>query len=288
MGKRLPRRDHDRSLRRARCCGLVHAENSEDTTHPVRQKQPNPWGTLRHAGERMGVVSGRRDRRDKSGEVGRAYSRDPAVDPLLVPTKEHSNRVVRGGSWSDDAQYVRAAYRNAYSREDRFDDLGFSSGPRSSVGGADPSAGGAGRCGARDARSVGRRPNGVLASHQSRRTLPTTAPSIIETDLMSVELESFEQPDWAHGVGQDRFGLFADVEVEPISSSLHPVSFRLRWLPPGRFMMGSPEDEEGRDEREGPQHQVTLTQGFWLADAPCTQALWTAVTGENPSELQRR
>ena len=30
---------------------------------------------------------------------------------------------------------------------------------------------------------------------------------------------------------------------------------------------------------------VTLTQGFWLADAPCTQALWAAVTGESPSKF---
>jgi sulfatase modifying factor 1 len=39
----------------------------------------------------------------------------------------------------------------------------------------------------------------------------------------------------------------------------------------------------GRDES---QHEVTLSRGFWLADTACTQALWQAVTGANPSEFQ--
>ena len=64
------------------------------------------------------------------------------------------------------------------------------------------------------------------------------------------------------------------------------VTQRLRWIPPGEFMMGSPNSEVGRFKREGPQHKVTLTEGFWLADTPCTQALWQAVMGENPSRFK--
>ncbi len=60
----------------------------------------------------------------------------------------------------------------------------------------------------------------------------------------------------------------------------------MRWIPPGRFTMGSPEDEAGRWEGEGPQHEVQLTQGFWVFDTPCTQALWQAVMGTNPSRFQ--
>ena len=47
-------------------------------------------------------------------------------------------------------------------------------------------------------------------------------------------------------------------------------------------MMGSPEDEEDRSDAET-QHEVTLTQPFALGRVPVTQALWEAVTGENPS-----
>ena len=58
--------------------------------------------------------------------------------------------------------------------------------------------------------------------------------------------------------------------------------------------MGSPDDEPGRygaDEyegryNEGPRHRVTITRGFWLFDTPCTQALWQAVMGANPSRFQ--
>ena len=47
-------------------------------------------------------------------------------------------------------------------------------------------------------------------------------------------------------------------------------------------MMGSPEDEPERGEGEGPQHWVTISDGFWMFDSPCTQALWQAVMSENP------
>jgi formylglycine-generating enzyme required for sulfatase activity len=50
--------------------------------------------------------------------------------------------------------------------------------------------------------------------------------------------------------------------------------------------MGSPEDEEERFDGEGPRHGVHLTRGFWLFDTPCTQALWQAVMGTNPSRFQ--
>ena len=50
--------------------------------------------------------------------------------------------------------------------------------------------------------------------------------------------------------------------------------------------MGSPEDEEGRWDAEGPRHLVTIGSGFWMFDTPCTQALWEAVMGENPSRFK--
>ncbi|MCP5089622.1 MAG: formylglycine-generating enzyme family protein, partial [Gammaproteobacteria bacterium] len=86
-------------------------------------------------------------------------------------------------------------------------------------------------------------------------------------------------PEWASEWGHDRFGVF-------IAFTLDDVTQRLRWIPPGRFRMGSPEDEPGRWSDEGPRHQVTLTEGFWLFDTPCTQALWEGVMGENPSEFK--
>lgn len=86
-------------------------------------------------------------------------------------------------------------------------------------------------------------------------------------------------PRWASGWGQDRYGVFVEFTLQEIAQ-------RLRWIPPGRFWMGSPEDEPGRYDNEGPRHHVTLTEGYWLSDTACTQALWQAVMGENPSRFQ--
>ena len=62
-------------------------------------------------------------------------------------------------------------------------------------------------------------------------------------------------------------------------------TFELVHCPPGTFTMGSPEDEADRSDYEV-QHEVTLTRGFAMGVVPVTQALWEAVTGENPSEHQ--
>jgi serine/threonine protein kinase len=57
------------------------------------------------------------------------------------------------------------------------------------------------------------------------------------------------------------------------------------WINPGTFMMGSPKSEKGRSDDE-PQHQVTLTQGYWLGKYEVTQGQWQAVMGSNPSSFK--
>ena len=86
------------------------------------------------------------------------------------------------------------------------------------------------------------------------------------------------------------FGLWAEFELADAGTDGAHVVQRLRWIPPGRFVMGSPKAEEGRYDHEGPQHEVTVRRrGFWLFDTPCTQALWQAVMGgDNPSRFQMR
>ncbi len=81
----------------------------------------------------------------------------------------------------------------------------------------------------------------------------------------------------------DRYGVRADLTIilpvgKPIQS--------FRWIEPGTFWMGSPDDEAERNTNEGPQHEVTITQGFWLADTACTKALWQAVMDNNPSRFK--
>ena len=47
-------------------------------------------------------------------------------------------------------------------------------------------------------------------------------------------------------------------------------------IPGGRFTMGSPDSEQGRLEREGPQHLVTVSD-FYLGKYEVTQAQWRVV-----------
>jgi formylglycine-generating enzyme required for sulfatase activity len=55
------------------------------------------------------------------------------------------------------------------------------------------------------------------------------------------------------------------------------------WIPAGSFDMGSPDDEQDRNNDEGPVHQVTFTHGFWMGEYEVTQQQWEAVMGSNPS-----
>ena len=54
------------------------------------------------------------------------------------------------------------------------------------------------------------------------------------------------------------------------------------WIQPGRFMMGSPTTEPERDDDEGPQHEVTITKGFYLGKYEVTQAQWESVMNTRP------
>jgi formylglycine-generating enzyme len=60
------------------------------------------------------------------------------------------------------------------------------------------------------------------------------------------------------------------------------IGMKFAWIPAGKFMMGSPEDEEDRLPRET-QHDVTLSKGFFLAIYLVTQPCWQKVMESNPS-----
>lgn len=80
---------------------------------------------------------------------------------------------------------------------------------------------------------------------------------------------------WASDWGEDQYGLWMGLDYKGV----HIV---FRWIEPGTFMMGSPENEEGRKVGEL-LHKVTLTKGFWFSETMVTQELWEAVMGDNPS-----
>ena len=102
--------------------------------------------------------------------------------------------------------------------------------------------------------------------------------SMLATDRR-LSQEQVSRASWATTSGLDEYGQWASVQISN-------VEMKLRWIEPGEFLIGSPENEEGRSDNEV-QHEVKLSQGFWLGETPVTQALWTAVMGENPSKFKR-
>jgi uncharacterized protein (TIGR02996 family) len=63
------------------------------------------------------------------------------------------------------------------------------------------------------------------------------------------------------------------------------VEMIFSFIPPGDFLMGSPDDEEDREPIED-LHRMTLAEGFWLGIHQVTQAQWQAVMGDNPSKFK--
>lgn len=102
-------------------------------------------------------------------------------------------------------------------------------------------------------------------------------------------------PSWGVEWAVDRLGGQVGIYI---AFEIEGVQQRMRWIRPGTCLMGSTEQEWQRYAEddfdrhvfatESPQHEVTISRGFWLADTPCTQALWEAVMGKahNPSRFK--
>lgn len=69
---------------------------------------------------------------------------------------------------------------------------------------------------------------------------------------------------------------------DPVCTIVNSLGMTFNYIPEGTFMMGSPADELGRSDNEV-QHQVTLTQPFYMQTTEVTQGQWQTVMGNNPS-----
>jgi formylglycine-generating enzyme required for sulfatase activity len=156
------------------------------------------------------------------------------------------------------------------------------------------------------------RPRGVVAWHRSAQGLhlrgaplgalalragPSQIGLLAPLRLHQVQNLRLEVPPQQQGSTAISFGVHAQHGLY-LDLKIAGVVQRLIWIEPTGpqgFLMGSSQAERDRiadsdirdwAKHEGPQHPVRLSQGYWLADTPCTQALWLAVVGgKNPSHF---
>ena len=82
-------------------------------------------------------------------------------------------------------------------------------------------------------------------------------------------------------------GFVSISNVEPSEQKLkNSLGMEFVLIQPGKFMMGSPEDEPGRFTGEK-LHAVNLTNPFYLQTTEVTQAQWQALMGKNPASQKR-
>ena len=64
------------------------------------------------------------------------------------------------------------------------------------------------------------------------------------------------------------------------------TGMELVYIPKGCFQMGSPPDEEYRNDDEGPVHEVCV-DGFWMGKYEVTQGQWKKIMGDNPAKFKK-
>jgi len=220
-------------------------DNSGLRPHPVGELLPNPFGVYDLHGN---VFEWVRDAWDATYYF--QFQAQPAVNPS-GPFSQGSLCVIRGGSWFDGTPFCRAAYR--FDRESLVtgNNIGF----RVSL----PAV---------KTKSVSER------NPQQVRTgivRPAKTPALANVPFSSDQAKAHQQA-WASYLGMK--------VVEQNS-----VGIDLVLVPPGKFMMGSPATEAGREVNEVPV-SVTLTQPIYFGKTEVTQAQWSAVMGTQPWKAQ--
>lgn len=77
------------------------------------------------------------------------------------------------------------------------------------------------------------------------------------------------------------------ISNQNISAFENSIGMKLRVIPPGDFIMGSPKDETGREADEK-IHRVQITKPFFMAQTETTQAQWLRLMDYNPSSKNNR
>jgi len=177
------------------------------------------------------------------------YSAGPQVDPQGPAAGQL--RVKRGSNWVDRAE-TPAAYRE----RKPVDGGGTTNGFRVTIALPAPGAGG-----------------------------PAAAPATPEPSPAAAAAEwPFDAAEAA--LRQDAAAKALGIPKETTLDLGGGATLRLTLIPPGKFLMGSPESEPGRFAHESPRHEVTISKPFYMGVHEVTQQQYQALSGVNPSQFK--
>ena len=258
-----------------------------NSTHRVGRKGANAWGLHDMLGNVWEWTG------DRYGE----YPAGEVTDPEGPPSG--SRRVARGGGWRYFEGGVRSANRASAAPGARSPNLGFRlvrTGPGDDHGDTR---------GAATEIAAGASAQGGLEWIRDEdwfRFQTTAAQTYVSAYTVS-DGDTVGELHMAGGAvvtnddsGTDRNFLIAATAPAgthylrvrghgtPDYTLVLEAGFSIVRIPAGSFVMGSPEDEEGRRSNER-QHEVRISQAFWMGKYEVTQGQWEAVMGDNPSHF---
>jgi formylglycine-generating enzyme required for sulfatase activity len=196
-----------------------------------------------------------------------------------------SYRVRRGGSWNNSGTGLRSAERDSNTPDSRYDNIGFRVGFQAvQPDTANPELelfGGAAIT--REAGQAWAEPG--VAGHDARDgniTDQIVVTGTVDMNSTGTYLLTYTVQD---GAGNTATTTRTVTVTGNRSVDLNAtVAMDMIWCPPGTFTMGSPLSEAGRQSDET-EHNVSLTQGFYLGKYEVTQAQYEAVMTGNTNSL---
>lgn len=119
----------------------------------------------------------------------------------------------------------------------------------------------------------------LLLIQQKDKVNKSPVANVSETEVIVLDFVSMEQ-----NVEDSVESVSAVFNEQELSFTANGVSFTMKYVAPGQFIMGTTEPTAYADEK--PAHKVYIEDGFYIGETEVTQMLWEAVMGNNPSAFK--